>query len=176
MYQYCIHSSSNQFYQLLSETHWLIYIWRHNWRLWHKNKTSICWKWYQSYDKWLVYATISAYIDYGAVVVVIEYAILFYNVFFICGLLSLLLRHANNFVFINIYCLLCSVFSKRWLVYAAGTNTDVCARNYLYPVFLLTKTQPRGFYQWIFIKDTPLPDWQDDQTQELGHAVYWVHL
>ena len=73
-------------------------------------------------------------------------------------------------------CLLCSVFSKRWLVYAAGTNTDVCARNYLYPVLLLTKTQPRDFYQWIFIKDTPLPDWQDDQAQELGHAVYWVHL
>jgi hypothetical protein len=60
----------------------------------------------------------------------------------LCGLLSLLLRHANNFVFINIYCLLCSVFSKRWLVYAAGTNTDVSARNYLYTVFLLTKTQP----------------------------------
>ena len=76
----------------------------------------------------------------------------------------------------HIICLLCSVFSKRWLVYAARTNTDVCARNYLYPVFLLTKTQPRGFYQWIFIKDTPLPDWQDDQSQELGHAVYWVHL
>ena len=44
-------------------------------------------------------------------------------------------------------CLLCSFFSKRRLVYAAGTNTDVCTRNYLYPVFLLTKTQPRGFYQ-----------------------------
>ena len=73
-------------------------------------------------------------------------------------------------------CLLCSVFSKRRLVYAAGTNTDVCARNYLYPVFLLTKTQPRGFYQWIFIKDTPLPDWQDDKAQELGHAACWVHL
>jgi hypothetical protein len=73
----------------------------------------------------------------------------------------------------NIFCLLCNVFSKRWLVYAAGTNTDVCARNYLYPaVFLLTKTQPRGFYQWIFIKDTPLLDWQDDQAQELGHAVF----
>jgi hypothetical protein len=50
----------------------------------------------------------------------------------------------------NTFCLLCSVFSKRWLVYAAGTNSDVCVRNYLYPVFLLTKTQPRGFYQWNF--------------------------
>ena len=60
----------------------------------------------------------------------------------------------------NNHCLLCSVFSKRWLVYAAGTNSDVCTRNYLYPVFLLTKTQPRGFHQWIFIKETPLPDWQ----------------
>ena len=58
------------------------------------------------------------------------------------------------------HCLLYSVFSKRWLVYAAGTNSDVCARNSLYPVFLLTKTPPRGFYQWIFIKETPLPDWQ----------------
>ena len=76
----------------------------------------------------------------------------------------------------KIYCLLCSVFSKRWMVYAARTNTDVCAQNYLYPVFLLTKTQPRGFYQWILIKDTPLPDWQDDQAQELGYVVYWVHL
>ena len=72
----------------------------------------------------------------------------------------------------KINCLLCDVFSKRWLVYAAGTNSDDCARNYLCPVFLLTKTQPRGFYQWIFIKDTPLPDWQDDQAQEVGHAVY----
>jgi hypothetical protein len=44
-----------------------------------------------------------------------------------------------------------------------STFTDVCARNYLYPVFLLTKTQPRGFNQWIFIKDTPLPDWRNDQ-------------
>jgi hypothetical protein len=61
---------------------------------------------------------------------------------------------------INRFCLLCSVFfSKQWLVYAAGTNSDVCARNYLYPVFLLIKTQPHGFYQWICIKDTPLPDW-----------------
>jgi hypothetical protein len=27
-------------------------------------------------------------------------------------------------------------------------------------------------------QDTPLPDWQNDQAQELGHAhaVYWVHL
>ena len=62
-------------------------------------------------------------------------------------------------------CLLCSVFSKQWLVYAARTNTDVFAQNYLFPVFLLTKTEPPGFYQWIFIKDTPLPDWQDDQAQ-----------
>ena len=84
--------------------------------------------------------------------------------------------HKMDRVIINIICLLCSFFSKRWLVYAARTNTDVCARNYLYPVFLLTKTHPRGFYQWIFIKNTPLSDWQDDQAQELGHAVYWVHL
>ena len=66
---------------------------------------------------------------------------------------------ASTFI---VFCV--AFFSKRWLVYAAGTNSDVCARNYLYPVFLHTKTQPRGFYQWIFIKDTPLPDWQDDQT------------
>jgi hypothetical protein len=56
---------------------------------------------------------------------------------------------SQNFISPNLWFLLCNVFSKRWLVYAAGTNTDVCARNYLYPVFLLTKTQPRGFYQWI---------------------------
>ena len=30
--------------------------------------------------------------------------------------------------------------------------------------------------QWISFKDTPLPDWQDDQAQELGNAVYWVHI
>jgi hypothetical protein len=55
-------------------------------------------------------------------------------------------------------------------------QTTMFAREIIYtPVFLLTKTQPRGFYQWIFLKDTPLPDWHGDQAQELGHAVYWVH-
>ena len=64
-------------------------------------------------------------------------------------------------------------FSKRWLVYAAGTNSDVCARNYLYPVFLLTKTQPRGFHQWIFIKETPLPDWQGFCKCVLFEIICW---
>ena len=55
-------------------------------------------------------------------------------------------------------------------------QTPMFAREIIYtgtPFFYLQK---RNHVEWIFIKDTPLPDWQDDQAQELGHAVYWVHL
>jgi hypothetical protein len=59
----------------------------------------------------------------------------------------------------------CLWWKLRWLVYAAGTNTNVCARNYLCPVFLLTKTQPREFYQWIFI--THFIRWQKINNRSL---------
>jgi hypothetical protein len=40
-------------------------------------------------------------------------------------------------------------------------QTPMFAREIIYtPYFYLQKTQPRGFHQWIFIKETPLPDWQ----------------
>jgi hypothetical protein len=46
--------------------------------------------------------------------------------------------------YVNIRCLLCSVFSKRWLVYAAGTNSDVCARIIYTPYFYLQKRNQVG--------------------------------
>jgi hypothetical protein len=59
----------------------------------------------------------------------------------------------NRFQFKHkIYCLLCSVFSKWWLVYAARTNTDVCARNYLYPVFLLKKNATMWVLSMNFVQ------------------------
>ena len=51
-------------------------------------------------------------------------------------------------------------------------QSPMFAREIIYtPYFYLQKRNHVGSYQCIFIKDTPLPDWQDDQAQELGHAI-----
>jgi hypothetical protein len=56
-------------------------------------------------------------------------------------------------------------------------QTPMFACEIIYtPYFYLQKRNHVGSINEIFIKDTPLPDWQDDQAQELGHAVYWVYL
>jgi hypothetical protein len=45
-------------------------------------------------------------------------------------------------------------------------QTPMFAREIIYtPYFYLQKRNHVGFFQWIFIKDMPLPDWQDDQAQ-----------
>ena len=56
-------------------------------------------------------------------------------------------------------------------------QTPMFARDIMYtPYFYLQKRNHVGSINEIFIKGTPLHDWQDDQAQELGHAVFWVHL
>jgi hypothetical protein len=55
-------------------------------------------------------------------------------------------------------------------------QTPMFAREIIYtPYFYLQKRNHVGSIN-EFSLDTPLPDWQDDQAQELGHAVYWVHF
>ena len=56
-------------------------------------------------------------------------------------------------------------------------QTPMFASEIIYtPYFYLQKRNHVGSINEFLIKDTPLPDWQDDQAQELDYAVYWVHL